>query len=44
VVPADKKGARNLLIAEVVVDALERLAPEFPPGDPEVLAWRGNIE
>jgi PPK2 family polyphosphate:nucleotide phosphotransferase len=44
VVPADKKGARNLLIAEVVVDALERLAPQFPPGDPEVLAWRGKIE
>jgi PPK2 family polyphosphate:nucleotide phosphotransferase len=43
-VPADKKGARDLLIAEVVVDALERLAPRFPAAVPDVLALRGRIE
>lgn len=43
-VPADKKGPRDLLVAEVVVDALERLAPRFPEADPGVLEWRGRIE
>jgi len=37
VVPADRKTTRNLLVAQVVVDALERLKPEFPRVDPEVL-------
>jgi PPK2 family polyphosphate:nucleotide phosphotransferase len=37
VVPADKKAARDVLIAEVVVQALETMNPEFPRVDPELL-------
>jgi PPK2 family polyphosphate:nucleotide phosphotransferase len=37
VVPADRKSTRNLLVARVVVDALERMKPVFPRVDPEVL-------
>ena len=44
VVPADKKSARDFLVAGVVVDALERLDPRFPEADPAVLAYRGKIE
>lgn len=36
VVPADKKLPRDLLVSEVVVEALERLDPRFP-GPPEGL-------
>jgi len=43
VVPADKKSVRDYLVAEVVADALERMAPRFPPGDPEALAYRGKV-
>jgi PPK2 family polyphosphate:nucleotide phosphotransferase len=38
VVPADRKSTRNLLVAQVVVDTLERMAPVFPKVDPAVLA------
>ena len=31
VVPADRKWFRNLLVSELMVDALERLDPQFPP-------------
>jgi len=37
VVPADRKSSRNLLVAQVVVDAMERMNPQFPRVDPEVL-------
>ena len=37
VVPADRKSTRNLLVAQVVVDAVERMAPKFPRVDAEVL-------
>jgi PPK2 family polyphosphate:nucleotide phosphotransferase len=37
IVPADRKSTRNLLVARVVVDTLERMAPQFPRVDPEVL-------
>jgi PPK2 family polyphosphate:nucleotide phosphotransferase len=37
VVPADRKSSRNLMVAEVVVDALERMDPQFPRVDPKVL-------
>jgi hypothetical protein len=37
VVPADRKSTRNLLVARVVVETLERMAPQFPRVDPEVL-------
>lgn len=30
VVPADRKWVRNLVVTRILVDALERLAPEFP--------------
>jgi PPK2 family polyphosphate:nucleotide phosphotransferase len=44
VVPGDKKSARDLLVAETVVGALERLDPRYPAADPAVLAYRGKIE
>jgi PPK2 family polyphosphate:nucleotide phosphotransferase len=37
VVPSDRKSTRNLLVAQVVTDALERMNPEFPRVDPQVL-------
>ncbi len=37
VVPADRKSTRNLLVAQVAVEALERMKPQFPRVDPEVL-------
>ena len=43
VVPADQKSVRDFLVAEVVVDALERLDPKYPTADPAVLACRGRI-
>lgn len=44
VVPADRKRDRNLLVAQVVADTLERLEPRFPEGDPAILALRGRIK
>ncbi len=37
IVPSDRKTTRNLLVAKVVVDTLERMKPVFPRVDPEVL-------
>jgi PPK2 family polyphosphate:nucleotide phosphotransferase len=37
IVPADRKRTRDLLVAEVVVQALETMNPKFPRVDPEVL-------
>jgi len=37
VVPGDKKAARDVLIAELVVQALEAMNPQFPKADPELL-------
>jgi PPK2 family polyphosphate:nucleotide phosphotransferase len=37
VVPADKKKVRNYLVAEVLVEALERMAPRAPALPPEHL-------
>jgi len=37
VVPAERKSTRNLLVTQVVVAALEEMAPKFPAVDPEVL-------
>lgn len=37
IVPADRKSTRNLLVAQTVVDTLERMKPAFPKVDPEVL-------
>jgi PPK2 family polyphosphate:nucleotide phosphotransferase len=36
-VPADRKKARDLLVAQVVADTLERMNPQFPRVDPDVL-------
>jgi PPK2 family polyphosphate:nucleotide phosphotransferase len=36
VVPADHNWSRNLCVAEILVDALERLDPELPSEDPAV--------
>ncbi|MBK8006285.1 MAG: polyphosphate kinase 2 family protein [Gemmatimonadetes bacterium] len=37
VVPADRKSTRDLLVAQVVTKTLERMNPQFPRVDPEVL-------
>jgi len=37
VVPSDRKSTRNLLVARVVVETLERMKPVFPRVNPEVL-------
>jgi PPK2 family polyphosphate:nucleotide phosphotransferase len=37
VVPADRKSTRNLLVAQIVVQVLTDMAPQFPRVDPEVL-------
>ncbi|MEA3019214.1 MAG: hypothetical protein QOI47_738, partial [Actinomycetota bacterium] len=34
VVPADRKWLRDIVVAEIVVRALERMKPKIPPGDP----------
>jgi PPK2 family polyphosphate:nucleotide phosphotransferase len=34
VVPADHNWVRNLAVAEILVDALDRLDPQLPPSDP----------
>jgi PPK2 family polyphosphate:nucleotide phosphotransferase len=44
VVPADRKPARDLLIAEVVLDALERMKPAYPPEPAEVAQLRKLLE
>ncbi len=36
VVPADRKWVRNLAVARILRDALERLDPQYPPPEPGV--------
>jgi PPK2 family polyphosphate:nucleotide phosphotransferase len=36
VIPADHKWARNLAVANVLVDALERMDPQLPPAEPGI--------
>ena len=43
VVPADRNKPRELLVSEVVLEALERMAPKYPAPDPEVLKLRGKL-
>ena len=38
VVPADHNWVRNLAVARLLVDALERLDPQLPPSDPALAA------
>ena len=34
VVPADHKWARDIAVATILIDAIQRLDPKFPPADP----------
>jgi PPK2 family polyphosphate:nucleotide phosphotransferase len=43
VVPADDKGARDYLVAQIVADTLERMDPQLPEADPEVLAYADDL-
>jgi PPK2 family polyphosphate:nucleotide phosphotransferase len=43
VVPADRKSLRDLLIAERVVETLERMDPGFPPPAGDLAAWRREL-
>ena len=36
VIPADSKTNRNLMVTEILLDALRRLAPSFPPPQPDI--------
>lgn len=36
IVPADRKWVRNLAVARIVLDALQEMAPQLPPDDPEI--------
>jgi len=44
VVPADRNKPRDFLVAEVLVHTLERMDPQYPRADAEVLRWMGKIE
>jgi PPK2 family polyphosphate:nucleotide phosphotransferase len=44
VVPADKKKVRDYLVARVVVDTLQRMAPKYPKADNKVLKLKDEIE
>jgi PPK2 family polyphosphate:nucleotide phosphotransferase len=43
VVPADDKKARDYVVAGILHDVLERMAPAYPRADPEVLGMLGTI-
>jgi PPK2 family polyphosphate:nucleotide phosphotransferase len=43
IVPADRKHARNLLVTQVIVDALERMDPQYPKADPSVRAYLKDL-
>jgi PPK2 family polyphosphate:nucleotide phosphotransferase len=44
VVPADRKPVRDVLLAGVILDALERLDPKFPPAPVEIEQFRQALE
>jgi PPK2 family polyphosphate:nucleotide phosphotransferase len=44
VVPADEKPLRNYLIARIVVDALERIDPQYPEADENVQKYASVLE
>jgi PPK2 family polyphosphate:nucleotide phosphotransferase len=44
IVPADKKKVRDYLVAQVVVDTLQRMAPMYPKADSEVLTLKDAID
>lgn len=43
VVPADRKPMRDVMVAQVVVDTLERMAPRYPPAPPELERYRAEL-
>jgi polyphosphate kinase 2 (PPK2 family) len=43
VVPSDRKPVRDLLIAEVMVETLERLAPRYPGPPPDIERYRAEL-
>lgn len=43
VVPGDDRKARNLLVARLVVEALERMDPRIPAPDPSLQAHRARL-
>lgn len=43
IVPADKNKFRDCALAEVVVQTLEVMSPQYPAADPAVLDFRGKI-
>ncbi len=40
IVPSDSKSHRNLMVMEILLDVLERLAPRYPPGLPSLAGLR----
>ena len=44
VVPADDKRVRDYLVSRVVVRALKRMNPQFPPAQGDILSWRDRIQ
>jgi PPK2 family polyphosphate:nucleotide phosphotransferase len=40
VVPSDSKSHRNLMVMQILLDALERLAPAYPPGPASLIGVR----
>lgn len=43
VVPADRKPLRDLLVGETVLQVLETMRPAFPPADPTLERYRGEL-
>lgn len=43
IVPSDKNRPRDFLVSQVIEHTLEKMAPQYPPADPAVLALRGTI-
>jgi PPK2 family polyphosphate:nucleotide phosphotransferase len=40
IVPSDSKSHRNLMVSEILLHVLERLAPRYPPGLPSLAGLR----
>jgi hypothetical protein len=44
VVPADRKSVRNVLVAQVLVEALERLNPQYPAAPAGIGQFKQALE
>jgi PPK2 family polyphosphate:nucleotide phosphotransferase len=40
IVPSDSKSHRNLMVMEILLQALERLGPDYPPGLPSLVGLK----